>query len=250
MTYQTNDNNHFTASDIMNEIGVQQIVSMFNLLSDVLFWIKDAESRIVFGNRYFLEHVGVSSLEQVIGCDDFDFSPPHIARQFIVDDQKVMSGKWVNDRLEMNLSKSGDIAWFVTSKRPLFDSQQNIIGSYGISRHLEKSSLVLSGMEAIKVPVNYIRRNYMHDIRLKQLAEISHLSISALERRFKKHLGKTPKQFINEIRLENARRILVETTLPISVIANDVGFSDHSYFSRQFSKQFGALPSAFRESCQ
>ena len=180
----------------VNQFSVKQIIEMFDLMPDVIFWVKDEKGGFVYANQFFLEHIGVSSLAQITGLTDFDFSPVHIAKQFRVDDQKVMKGEVVNNRLEMNNTKSGDIAWFTTSKRPLFNEQGQTIGSYGISRHLEKTSLVLSGMDALKEPVAYVRKNYMQPICLKELAEITHLSISALERRFKKFLGKTPKQFI------------------------------------------------------
>lgn len=231
----------------INQFGVKQIIEMFDLMPDVIFWVKDDKGSFVYANQFFLEHVGVKSLAQITGLSDFDFSPVHIAKQFTVDDQKVMHGEVVNNRLEMNNTKSADIAWFTTSKRPLFDEQGKVIGSYGISRHLEKTSLVLSGMDALKEPVAYVRKHYMQNICLEELAEITHISISALERRFKKFLGKTPKQFINEVRLENARRLLIETNLAIATIANDTGFTDHSYFSRQFQKLFKQSPSAFRQ---
>ena len=230
----------------INQFTVKQVIEMFNLMADILFWVKDDKGCFVYANQYFLEHLGVTSLRQIVGYSDFDFSAAHIAQQFSVDDQKVMNGQIVNNRLEMNNVKSDEIAWFTTSKRPLFDEQGNVIGSYGISRHLEKTSLALSGMDALKIPVAYVRKNYMNNICLKELAEITYLSISALERRFKKYLGKTPKQFINEVRLENARRLLVETNLSIAEIANQSGFTDHSYFSRKFSHLFGQLPSVFR----
>lgn len=242
-SYPTSPTDNF-----INQFGVEQIIKMFDLMPDILFWVKDEKCKFVYANSYFLEHIGVSTLSQVIGCTDFDFSPRHIAQQFMVDDQKVMNGEVVNNRLEMNNINSGDIAWFTTSKRPLFNDQGQAIGSYGISRHLIKTSLVLSGMDALKIPVDYIQQNYMNDICLKQLAEITHLSISALERRFKKYLAKTPKQFINEVRLEHARRLLVETSLSIAIIASDTGFTDHSYFSQQFKRLFAQVPSEFRNS--
>jgi len=90
----------------------------------------------------------------------------------------------------MNIVGAGDVTWFSTSKRPLLDNNGNIVGSYGISRHLEKTSIVLSGIEALKTPVQYIRDNFMHQLTLQELADVSHLSISALERRFKKFSSK------------------------------------------------------------
>lgn len=231
----------------INQFSVKQIIEMFDLMSDVLFWVKDENNCFVYANKYFLKHLGVTSLVQIIGLNDFDFSNAHMAKQYNVDDQKVMHGEVVNNRLEMNHTKSGDIAWFTTSKRPLFNEQGKPIGSYGITRHLEKTSLALAGMDALKEPVAYVRKNYMQNICLTELAEVTHLSISALERRFKKYLGKTPKQFINEVRLENARRLLIETNFAIATIANDTGFADHSYFSRQFQKLFDQSPSVFRQ---
>jgi len=232
---------------LINTFSIKQIIDMFDLMPDVLFWVKDKNCRFVYANQYFLQHIGVTSIAQLTGLSDFDFSPAHIAKQFNVDDKKVMHGEVVNNRLEMNHTESGDIAWFTTSKRPLYNEQGKPIGSYGITRHLEKTSLALAGMDALKKPVTYIRQNYMQPICLEELANITHLSISALERRFKKYLGKTPKQFINEVRLENARRLLIETNNTIATIANDTGFADHSYFSRQFQKLFKQSPSVFRK---
>jgi len=233
--------------DFLNHYTVKQTIEMFDLLPDILFWIKDENCRFVYANKYFLEHLKVNSLNNIIGLSDYDFSAPHLAKQYHIDDQKVMTGQVVNNRLEMNNDHGNEIAWFTTSKRPLLNEQGKTIGSYGISRHLEKTSLALSGMDALKVPVAYIRNNYKESILLTNLASVSYLSISALERRFKKYLGKTPKQFINEVRLENARRLLVETNLPIADIANETGFSDHSYFSQQFKRFFGDLPSELRQ---
>ncbi|WDD97942.1 AraC family transcriptional regulator [Thalassomonas actiniarum] len=234
--------------DFLQQLSVSQVIEMFDLMPDMLFWLKDAEGRIRYANQYFLEHQGVDSLSQAIGCSDYDFSPPHIARQFVVDDQKVMQGEVVTNRLEMNSESTGDISWFITSKRPLYNDKGQVIGSYGISRHLEKTTVAISSMEALKVPVDYIRKHYMYPVTLKELARASHLSVSALERRFKKYLKKTPKQFMNEVRLENARRLLVETALPIATVASESGFSDPSYFSRQFYRLFTQLPSEFRKS--
>jgi len=233
-------------SNFVSQMGVKQLINMFDLLPDVLFWIKDKNHNFIHANQSFIEHHGVECIDKIIGKTDYDFSPTHIAKQFISDDEKVLSGKSVTDRLEMNMTQSGDIAWYATSKRPITNEEQHIIGSYGITRHLEKQAKALSSVDAIKVPVDYIRQNFQQQFSIEQLAEVACLSVSALERRFKKYLIKTPKTFINEVRLENARKLLVETNIPISQVADETGFSDHSYFSKQFRLFFGELPSDFR----
>ncbi|MDP5031371.1 MAG: AraC family transcriptional regulator [Paraglaciecola sp.] len=232
---------------LQNVLGLKQILTMFDLLPDIIFWIKNANSEIIYANNKFVEHIGLHSLQQVYGKSDVAFFPPHIAKQFINDDKSVMNGQVITDRIELNMLKTGDFAWFSTSKRPLYDHNQHIVGSYGFTQLMNKTSQVLSSIDAIKAPVEFVRENYHKDICVEQLAQTAFLSVSALERRFKKYLSKTPKQFINEIRLENARRLLIETRLPIVEVAYRCGFSEHSYFSRQFKALFGTLPSQLRD---
>ncbi|MCW8879886.1 MAG: helix-turn-helix domain-containing protein [Kangiellaceae bacterium] len=230
----------------LEHVSTNQLIQAFDLVPDILFWIKDSQSRILHANSVLVEQLGCKSIEQVRGKTDYDFSPKHIAKQFIIDDQKVMAGELITDRLELNLTDKGEFGWFSTTKRPLRDERGNIVGTYGITRHIERTSKALLNFEAIAIPVNYVKEHYAKDISVQQLADIVHLSVSALERRFKKHLGKTPKQFINEIRLERARKIIIETRLPISQIAFQTGFTEPSYFAQQFKKMFGQKPSELR----
>ncbi|WP_371193783.1 helix-turn-helix domain-containing protein [Glaciecola sp. SC05] len=227
----------------LTNIDVQQVIGMFDLLPDVLFWVKDTNSAIVHANKVFLEHLGVKSLQVIKGKTDECFFPYYLARQYLTDDIKVMAGELITDRLELNMLKSGGYGWFSTSKRPLINKQGMIIGSYGFTQHLEKTSHLLSTIDGIRVPVEYVRANYASSITVEQLAELSFLSVSALERRFKRYLSKTPKQFINQVRLENARRLIMEGEGPIADVALACGFSDQSYFSKQFKSLFAVQPS-------
>lgn len=231
---------------MLKGIEIKELISMFDLIPNTLFWIKDDQCRFIHANQVFIEHTKMRCLSKVVGRTDYAISPPHLARQYLIDDQKVMEGDIVTNRIELNMLACGEFAWFSTSKRPLHDAQGEIIGSYGFTHHLEQTAHALSSIEAIKAPVEFVRENFHRNITIDELAKMSFLSVSALERRFKKHLGKTPKQFINEIRLENARRMLIETKLPIVEIAYQCGFSEHSYFSRQFKSMFGTLPSLLR----
>ncbi|OKY26146.1 MULTISPECIES: helix-turn-helix transcriptional regulator [Thalassotalea] len=235
---------------LLEQIETLQLIKMFDLLPDTLFWIKNEKHQFIYANKAFVEHQRVKSIEQVIGKTDYHFAPAHIAKQFIRDDEKILAGERVTERLEMNMNVGGHIAWYSTTKRPLYNNQGKIIGSYGITRHLEKQAMALTGLEAVKVPVDYIKEHFEQPLTIETLAQVAHLSVSALERRFKKYLKKTPKQFINDLRLEQARRLLVETTTPIAEVAEKAGFSDHSYFSKKFKELFGELPSQFRDNYQ
>ena len=240
------DSNTVTTNKIIQQLTVKQVLNMLEILPDIIFWIKDRDCKFIYANHLFIEHLGCRTLEQVIGKSDVDFTPTHIASQFTVDDQKVMNGDFVTERLELNTSKSGEMAWFSTTKRPLFDDRGEIIGTYGFTRHLQKTVKTLSAFEQLNEPVKFIHKNFHLNISIEKLAKSAHLSVSALERRFQKYLAKTPKQFIREVRLEHARKLLIETALPIAEIAYQCGFSDHSYFSRHFKLMFNELPSNLR----
>ena len=233
--------------DFMNQLAIEQVIDLYEVISGVLFWIKDANGKIVHCNRTFVQQAGKSKAEDVIGLDDYDLFPPHVAKQFIVDDSKVLDGQEVTNRLELNVMRNGNMAWLTTSKRPLISKDGNIIGTYGISRHIEDSNREPLGMESLQKPVDFIKDNYANEVKIKDLANHCYLSVSALERRFKKYLLKSPLQFLNEVRLEHARKQLIETDDPIARIANNCGFTEHSYFTKQFSRFFEVLPSEFRQ---
>ena len=77
------------------------------------------------------------------------------------------------------------------------------------------------------------------------LAAAVHLSQMQLYRKLKALTDKTPSQFIRSYRLQRALELLQVGKLNVSEIAYDVGFSDPSYFSRMFHKEFGKSPSKF-----
>ncbi|WP_082633081.1 AraC family transcriptional regulator [Lacimicrobium alkaliphilum] len=238
------------AQQFLDSMPDRQWLKMYDLLTDVLVWVKDSQSRIMYANQAFLEHAGIDSLAQVVGLSDYDLTPGHIARLFVADDKRVMEGELITDRLEINRLPSGELHWFTTSKRPVYDYQERRVGTCGISRHLQKTSIMLSPLASIEKPMNFIKDNFTRDISITELAEHAHLSVSALERRFRKSLGKSPRQLINQLRLEYSRRLLIESKNPVYWVAEHCGFGDANYFSRQFMREFGESPSSFRQHFQ
>ena len=64
----------------------------------------------------------------------------------------------------------------------------------------------------------------------------------------RKHLGKTPTEVVNELRLERAAQRLAQTAVPIDAIAEECGMPNLSYFYKKFSQQHGMTPGAYRKS--
>ncbi|MDQ2075395.1 AraC family transcriptional regulator [Marinimicrobium sp. ABcell2] len=233
--------------DFLSRLAPLQLLEIFDLLSDTLFWIKNAEGHFIHANEC-AQRVLISSNvpETDRASTDYDLFPQHIAEQFVQDDQRVMRGEVVEDRLEMTVLHGGELGWMSTSKYPLRDHHGQVIGSYGISRQVGQSAVARRALEVLAPSIDYVRNHYKEALEVGDLAKNANLSISALERRFRKHLGKSPKQFISGVRLETARHRLLRSTEAIATIAYDCGFVDPGYFSRQYQKHFGESPSQTR----
>lgn len=94
--------------------------------------------------------------------------------------------------------------------------------------------------------VLYIRKHLNEAIELEKLAEISCLSKDHFIRLFKKELGTTPLQYINQKKIEKARLLLITEELAVKEIAFQLAFDDYSYFNRLFKKTTGVTPQEYR----
>ena len=81
---------------------------------------------------------------------------------------------------------------------------------------------------------------------LEFLAESAGMSRSAFAQRFVAAFGRSPMDFLKELRLQRAALLLRSTNRPVKSIADQVGFESRSHFSRSFTSHFGASPADFR----
>jgi len=94
----------------------------------------------------------------------------------------------------------------------------------------------------------YIENNYNTEITLKEVAQKSNMSESNFSHLFKKCTTRNFISYLNEIRISNATKMLLETSLSISEICYNCGFNNLSNFNRVFLKYMKQTPSQFRES--
>jgi transcriptional regulator GlxA family with amidase domain len=88
------------------------------------------------------------------------------------------------------------------------------------------------------------RPHLSHD--LEEIARHHGLSTSTLRRRWFEAMKITPGRYLLNLRLQNARRLLAETTLPVGEIAAQAGFQDMFYFSRRFKLETKLTPTQYR----
>jgi AraC-like DNA-binding protein len=92
-----------------------------------------------------------------------------------------------------------------------------------------------------------IQSKLLSDLSLADVAKRSGLSYVQFIRRFKAYTGRTPSEYLNEMRIQRAKSLLSDSGSMIREIAEACGFSDEYYFSNFFKKQTGYSPSAFRK---
>ena len=92
----------------------------------------------------------------------------------------------------------------------------------------------------------YISDNYMYELRLKTLADLANMSESAFCRFFKLHTGRRLSDYIIDIRLGYATRMLIDTTDTIAEISFKCGYNNMSNFNRIFKRKKGCSPTEFR----
>ncbi len=94
----------------------------------------------------------------------------------------------------------------------------------------------------------FIKRNYKKDIHVPHIAKFCHCSESYINHIFKSNMGINISQYINQIRINEAKTLLSCTDMKINSIAPQVGFSDPNYFSKVFKDLCNVPPSKYRKS--
>ncbi len=93
----------------------------------------------------------------------------------------------------------------------------------------------------------YISTHCTEDMRIEDVAARFYVDRSAFSRLFKKHTGKSPKEYQMYCRVDSAAILLRTTDKSISEIATETGFTSHSFFTQQFSRIYGGTPSEWRK---
>lgn len=93
----------------------------------------------------------------------------------------------------------------------------------------------------------YMERHYSENITVAMLAEMGHLSESNFNRVFKKETGRTPIEYLIEVRIEKSKTLLRRKEIPITEIAMRCGFGSSAHFASGFKRVTKVSPSQYRE---
>jgi AraC-like DNA-binding protein len=106
------------------------------------------------------------------------------------------------------------------------------------------SHLLAAGADTHRISraIGYLRENFHQPLRMEEIAQELGMSVSGFHHHFKSVTAMSPLQFQKQIRLQEARRLMLGEDLDAASAGFRVGYEDPSYFSREYKKLFGAPP--------
>ena len=115
---------------------------------------------------------------------------------------------------------------------------------------IEEDAQSLNIRKNMEKVIELIHSNCAEEHTIEEMAALCYLSKSYFFRVFKQLTGKSPRHYRLTIQIEQTKYYLASTNLPVSVIAQNAGFSDPLYFSRIFKKHTGLSPRDYRKQTQ
>lgn len=221
--------------------------ALWDLLSEVSFWVKDLGGRFIWVNLTLAEQAQAPR-GAIIGTLDSDWFFNELAVVYMSDDASLIKDrKPIVNKPELVMSVDGGVIWNITSKYPYYDVTGHLVGSYGMSRPMEALGVLPSEYAVLSEIVSYARQQIASGVTVEALAKEAHMSLSTLERTVRRHLRITPRGLLQRIRMNRARHLLTVSTLTVGEIALECGYESFSAFSRAFRKNYGCTPGSLRQ---
>jgi AraC-like DNA-binding protein len=99
-----------------------------------------------------------------------------------------------------------------------------------------------SSVHRVAKAISWLRANFSQPMKVEQLAELVHMSVSSFHEHFKSVTSMSPLHYQKVLRLQEARRLMLSTMMDASTASERVGYLSASQFSREYSRFFGSAP--------
>lgn len=224
-----------------------QFRHLFDHLPGTLFFAKDRDGKLMAGNPAFVARCGFKTEAEIVGLTDAEIFPPKLAEKYRRDDEQVLGGgEPLLGIIELFPNQGGKPEWFITDKLPVFNGAGEICGLCGTVRSYEAQRAAIRPYLELASVADHLKTHFRQKLDVPALAKLAHMSVRQFERKFRATFKMTPRDYMIRMRVIEACELLVRTDLPVTTIALEVGFYDHSDFARQFRRHLGQTASQYR----
>jgi AraC-like DNA-binding protein len=225
------------------------VVGLFDHLQDGYFWIKDREGYFRWVNTAVVLRRGLRSRAEMAGKRDVDMYPPARASQYISDDEYVLAGNSIRNRVEQ-VEINGVVRWYSTAKVPLRDRRGRVVGSAGLSIPVQAPDGGAGRDAFLGAAIQYINEHFGEPIANTTLARACGMSLGNFQRQFRLTYNCSPHTYLRELRVRLSCRLLAHSTRSLAAIAEDHGFADQSHYTKEFRRMMKETPRAYRRRFQ
>lgn len=133
-----------------------------------------------------------------------------------------------------------------TNSNDIKNSYANLITHHILMSifHVKSDTINIENSDLNSI-VHYINTHFHEDITLDDLSKRANLSLTQINRLFRKELRITPINYLLKVRLSNSKRLLLNGSFTITEIAMRCGFNSNAYFTKMFKKVYGYTPTEF-----
>lgn len=239
--------NEFQQHFFQENPQVESFLELFDSLPEVVFYVKDQQSRFVRVNPRFVQNHGFESESDLLGRSDRDLHPPVMAEAYISEDRRVMAGRVpIRNQTWLVFHRRQLPNWYVSTKVPLFGKDGGVIGLAGAMYSVEQPEEHERFFRELSPVIRHVKSHYTGTVSMAEMAELSGLSSTHFNRRFQQLLRMTPTDYLRSVRVQAARQLLSNTDRTLAQIAQETGFTDQSHFTRCFRENTGMTPGAYR----
>lgn len=161
----------------------EKILEIIRDYSNDTIYFKDTQSRFIWNNRSHAAQFGVSDPREMAGKTDADYFPKEFAARARREEMEIMDTRTpLVSNIEKLEKADGSIVWYSASKYPIIDNQDNVIGTWGISRNIT----------ALKIVEEELSRT---NEKLKRLSQVDDLTGLFNRRYFYEMIEKTASQY-------------------------------------------------------
>lgn len=180
----------------------------------------------------------IFDMEALFGVDSLDWQ---LIFQTLIHEDKTIEGLFLDIFEE---DKNKQIGYKIAMKGKIYELITYLMRNY-VSENLTKKESVKRNrdLNRLNIVLQYIHENYSNVITNKELSELINLSEFRFCHLFKETVGQSPANYIIQLRLKKAYKLLQKGDMTIAEVSHAVGFNNFNNFGRLFRNYYGFAPS-------